>query len=382
VPIPVELHIADNYDEFYTGAPVCSSCNLVTDDEWVSPTFRLGARRPDACFTRDGATIVSQRFVDAATGLPGARYLPLPAEPGSFLMIINQQLVPDPGAHRAHFDAWCTVCERWTQVHGTTRWFLGEDNLPLGFSQDIVAYGGAFGLPSRLSHPLFVHPASVAVLKAARLRGASFAPLRKPGDQPGDPFVGVMRRLHGCAKAAWIRKVDAAADDFGSYATHTFAAGAAPHAVAHLPSALHRAYLEITDGAILFDRADHDDPTRRRGMQIFSVSEIDRTSHFLQDTFRSACADHPDEFDDLCAESDIDLQDWYQGMTPVAVIVGSANLIVADQTELDINEEPAIIMLDHELFYSSPINDLAVVNRWTNFAEFFEDVVENYVTYS
>ncbi len=382
MPIPVKLHIADNYDEFYTGAPVCASCNLVTDDEWMSPTFRLGARRPDACVTRDGATIVSQRFVGAATGLPGARYVPLPAEPGSFLMIIDQQLVPDPAAHRARFEAWCPTCERWTQVHGTTPWFLDEDNLPVGFSQDIVAYGGAFGLPSRMHHPLMLHPASVPALKTARLRGVSFAPLRKPGDKPEDPFVGVMRRLHGRAKVSWIRKADAAADDFGDYATHTITAGAAPHAVAHLPSALHRAYLEITDGAILFDRADDNDPTRRRGMQIFGTSEIERTSQFLQDTFRTACANYPDEFGDLCAESDIDLLDWYQGMTPVAAIVGSADLIVADQTELDINDEPAIIMLDHELFYSSPINDLAVLSRWTNFADFFEDVILNFVTYS
>ncbi|HQZ33369.1 MAG TPA: hypothetical protein PK020_03040 [Ilumatobacteraceae bacterium] len=80
-------------------------------------------------------------------------------------------------------------------------------------------------------------------------------------------------------------------------------------------------------------------------MQIFGTSEIERTSQFLQDTFRTARANYPDEFGDLGAESDIDL-------------------------------------LDHELFYSSPINDLAVLNRWTNFAEFFEDVILNYVTYS
>ena len=382
MPIPVGMHLADNYDEFYTGAPVCASCNLVTDDEWVSPTFRRGARRPDACATRDGATIVSQRFVDAAAGLPGAHYVPLPAEPGSFLMIVEQELVPDPAMHRACFEAWCPACGRWTQVHRTARWFLGEDELPLGFSRDVVAYGGAFGLPSRLGHPLFVHPASVAALKTARLRGVAFAPARKPGDRPEDPFADAMKELHGRAKTAWIRADDAAADDFGRSATHTFTAGAAPHAVAHLPSALHRAYLQITDGAILFDRPDDDDPTIRRGMQIFSTSEIERTGHFLQDTFRTACANHPDEFADLCAESDIDLLEWYQGMTPVAAIVGSADLIVADRSELDINDEPAIIMLDHELFFSSPINDVAVVNRWTNFAEFFEDVVDHHATYS
>jgi hypothetical protein len=376
------LHLADNYDEFYTGAPVCDSCNLVTDSEWVSPTFRLGVRRPDACVTRDRATIVSQRFVDAAAGLPGARYLPLPADPGSFLMMIDQQLIPDPAIHRAHFDAWCPACERWTNVHGTTNWFLDEDELPLGFSQDIVGYGGGFGIPSQLSHPRFVHPASVATLKATRLRGVSFFPARKPGDQPIDPFAGVMFVLQGRATTAWVRRADAAEGDFGSYATHSFAAGASPRAVAHLPGALHRTYLEITDGAILFDRVDDDDPTVKRGMQIFSTAEIERTSRFLQETFRTAVANNPDEYHDLNAESDIDLLTWYRRMTPVAAIVGSADLIVADPTDLDINDEPAIIMLDHELFYGSAINDAAVIHRWTNFAEFFGDVVMNYATYS
>lgn len=382
MPIPVELHFADNYDEFYTGAPVCDSCNLVTDREWVSPTYRLGVRRPDACVTRDGAPIVSQRFVEAAAGLPGARYVPLPADPGSFLMLIDQQLIPDPAIHRARFDEWCPACEQWTRVHVTAKWFLDEDELPLGFSQDIVAYGEGLGFPRQLSHPRFVHPGSVATLKQTRLRGVSLSPVRKPDDKPKDPIAGVMFTLQRRATGTWIRRADATEGDWGNYATHVFAAGASPQAVAELPSALHRAYLEITDGAILFDRVDDDDPTTRRGMQIFSTAEIEQNSRFLQESIGTAVANNPDEYHDLNAESDIDLLTWYQRMTPVAAIVGSADLIVADPTELDINEEPAIVMLDHEMFYSNPINDAAVIHRWTNFAEFFEDVIKNYTAYS
>jgi hypothetical protein len=376
--IPQRLSVADNYDHFFEGAPVCPDCNLVTDPEWVSPTFRLGKRRPDACATRDGAVLVSQQFVDAVEGMPGARFIPLPADPTLYRMVIDQLMLVDEFRCHPRSCEWCATCGRWTQVHGTIEWFVGEDSMPLGFSRGSTEYAGAAAFATATSSTELVHPESAAVIRKAHLRGVHFSPVRKASEEWVDPLTEHMRQLYRISTRVWVWGPEVDGERVGGYAQHTVSAPASPETVAWLPSSLHATFLCIADGITMFDAADPADPSLRSGLRIFSTTEIEKQRAFLRSTLRAAAQRYPDEFNELQEGASVDLLEWYDGLVPVAVAVGGSDLIVADPSVRDVNDEPEIVMLDHELFYGSPIDDAAVVHRWAHFAEFLDDVRRNH----
>jgi hypothetical protein len=376
--IPQRLSVADNDDHFFVGAPVCPDCNLVTDPEWVSPTFRLGARRPDACATRDRAVLVSRRFVDAVDGMPGVRFLPLPADVDLYRMVVDQVMLVDELRCHPRSCEWCATCGRWTQVHGKIEWFVDEDSMPLGFSRSSTEYASAAAFPTATSYTELMHPTSAATLRAARLRGVHFSAVRKSDEEWVDPLTAHMRQLYRTSTRAWVWGPDVDGERVGAYAQHTESAPASDAAVSSMPSALHAVFLRITDGATMFDAADPADPTRRSGLRIFSTAEIEEQRTFLRSTLRAAAQRYPEEFEELQEGASIDLLEWYDGLVPVAVAVGGSDLIVADPSVRDVNDEPEIVMLDHELFYGSPIDDAAVAHRWAHFAEFFDDVRRNH----
>jgi hypothetical protein len=308
--------------------------------------------------------------VDACRGLSGARFVSLPSQPDTFLLLVDPIVHVDVLRCRPHLDGWCSNCSRWTRIHGSVAWFEDEDDLPFGFSRSDLEYFGH-------SPMILVDPGTAKRLNSARLRGVSCWPVREPPDEPMDPFYGRMNQLNSAANGKGFHVVNDQGERGWEYAQHVRAPGADPDLIPAATGKLHAAFMAITNGATLFDRVGEDGSPTRRGMRIFNVEEIARHTAFLHGTLRTNAERHPEEFEELARVSPIDLLAWYESLVAVAATNGSADLFVIDPSVMDINDEPEVIVLDHGYFYGGPINDGAVVGRWNNFAEFFDAVICN-----
>ena len=114
----------DNGSFMYEGEldpPVCPECWLVTEPEWVSPTFSLRRRRFDLSYTYDGALIASDRFLDVTSGFAGLRSTPLPSAPGFHLLVATREVEFDSAKRSTAFEGLCPMCGRYTAVAPNAR---------------------------------------------------------------------------------------------------------------------------------------------------------------------------------------------------------------------------------------------------------------------
>ena len=103
--------------------PACPTCGLATDREWINPGFKPGDVRLDASYTYDGYLIVSERF-RSATQNRGAQFIELPAAPGFYSLVSDDEVPLDAEKRETVFEQPCERCGRFFVVAGATPAFL------------------------------------------------------------------------------------------------------------------------------------------------------------------------------------------------------------------------------------------------------------------
>jgi len=180
------IHAGDN-DSFYyeggEGVPVCSACGLITQPDWINPTFLLERTGFDISYTWDSAPIVSARFVEFASAYPGARFLPLPSAPGFALFVVDPIVPFDAERRGTEFMDPCPGCARFTQIAGADPVYLKPGTvLPKGFSRTDIEFGSARERPDRAtaqSPQFLVDPELGEALASQALRGLRLEPIRE-----------------------------------------------------------------------------------------------------------------------------------------------------------------------------------------------------------
>ena len=141
------IHAADNdsfYYELAEHVPACPACGLVTEPDWLNPTFDLKRTDLDISYTWDAALIVSEKFVKFAGSYPGGRFLQLPSVPGFALFTVEPTVPFDAERRGTTFEDPCGACGRFTQIAGADPIYLKLGTvLPEGFSRTDVVFGSA-----------------------------------------------------------------------------------------------------------------------------------------------------------------------------------------------------------------------------------------------
>ena len=178
------LHPADN-DSFmfdHELAPRCPACTLVTDAEWVNPSFKLVDRGLDVSMTYDGCLVTSRRFANLVDGLPGIRTRAIPSAPGFLATAVDPRVPFDTERHGTRLEDPCGRCGRFKVVIGATPVLLRDGAVvPLGFSRTDIAFGDAadYGSSPKAQSPIIlVDPTTAATLRAKRLVGLDLMPIQ------------------------------------------------------------------------------------------------------------------------------------------------------------------------------------------------------------
>jgi len=163
-------------------APRCRACTLVTDAEWINPTFVLVERGLDVSVTYDGCLVSSRRFANLVDGLPGIRTRAIPAAPGFFSTVVDPIVPFDTERRGTRSQDRCGRCGRFKVVIGATPVYLRDGAVvPPGFSRTDVVFGDAadFGAsPTAQSPIILVDTTTAATLRAERLAGMELVPVR------------------------------------------------------------------------------------------------------------------------------------------------------------------------------------------------------------
>jgi len=178
---PFLLKGPDNDSWMYTNAPHCSGCSLVTDDEWVDPTFQLARRVSAFSCTYDGAVIVSESFAEAVAGERGVAFTPVAVE-GYYVMRVTHEVRFDAVRRETRFGPRCKVCNRFESVTGAIPVFLRPDAVVKnGFARTDLAFGDAadFGpaQPVRLAPLILAAPALARRLERMHFPGLLLVPV-------------------------------------------------------------------------------------------------------------------------------------------------------------------------------------------------------------
>lgn len=194
------LHAGDNdsfHYEFGEGVPACPTCGLVTQLDWINPTFQLRRTDLDISYTWDLAPIVSERFVDCSRAFPGGRFLPLPSAPGFALFIVDPMVPFDANRRRTTFEDRCPACGRFGQIAGADPVYLKRGTvLPRGFSRTDVEFGSTRERPDRVTAqlPRLLVDAESGTRSPLR-RSPDFGSSRFPNSTAQPPWSAVNR--HG-----------------------------------------------------------------------------------------------------------------------------------------------------------------------------------------
>lgn len=152
----------------------CSSCGLVTQGNYVNPTFKLKRRKFDLSYTTDGCCIVSSKFVNSLGGLSvsGLRYASLPADPGFFRILPEKVLKFDSVRRNTQFLDICSVCGRFESVVGAHPVFL----IPGQAIEPAVVYRTdlEFGSGDEKHPVLIAGPAAADKMRKSRLSGVDY----------------------------------------------------------------------------------------------------------------------------------------------------------------------------------------------------------------
>ena len=146
--------------------------------------------------------------------------------------------------------------------------------------------------------------------------------------------------------------------------------------VAHLPSLQLQVQLLCYDGLYIFFASHPDSPCEQHGMTVFGSVELIEEKRHLDEIVSTAVLSDPELYAQLNAEASFDLQAWYDGWIPVAAPHQSADVIVLDTYRRD-GSEPEVIQLDHEYYFGSPVNEVAVINRWPDLASFLHALADD-----
>lgn len=178
------LFAADNSSFMFDHdlAPRCPACTLVTDPEWINPTFKLVDRGLDVSATYDGCLIGSRRFAQVVEGLPGIRMRPIPSAPDFFATAVDPVVQFDVERRGSRLQDPCGLCGRFKVVIGAIPVYLRDGGVvPLGFSRTDIAFGDAadYGTSATAPSPIIlVHSTTAATLRADRLVGMELLPIQ------------------------------------------------------------------------------------------------------------------------------------------------------------------------------------------------------------
>jgi hypothetical protein len=96
---------------------------MVSDREWIDPSFKPGKTDLDASYTYDGYLIVSERFRSAVAGAD-VRFHQLPSAPGFYSLIVENVVRFHAARRKTTFERRCLQCGRFFVVAGATPVFL------------------------------------------------------------------------------------------------------------------------------------------------------------------------------------------------------------------------------------------------------------------
>lgn len=112
--------------------------------------------------------------------VPGARFVPLPAEPGFFAMLVDHR--HDPDADALKVGRRCELCGRGS-THGSVLFLVNEATVGPGFHRSDVAIGGSFGPRNAQTPEIFVDETLRTALAEARLSGVATSPIRSKANE-------------------------------------------------------------------------------------------------------------------------------------------------------------------------------------------------------
>jgi len=178
------LSLADNGSFMFDHelAPRCPACTLVTDAEWINPTFMMAERGLDASVTYDGCLVSSWRFANLVNGMPGIRTRAIPTAPGFFATVVDPIVPFDTERRGTRLQDRCGRCGRFKVVIGARPVYLRDGAVvPHGFSRTDIVFGDAadYGaLPTAQSPIILVDTTTAATLRAEHLAGMELVPVR------------------------------------------------------------------------------------------------------------------------------------------------------------------------------------------------------------
>ena len=68
---------------------------------------------------------------------------------------------------------------------------------------------------------------------------------------------------------------------------------------------------------------------------------------------------------------------WYQGFVPIAAPLCSGDLFVLDTFHATEGQEPQVLFLDHEFYYSGFLEEDDIDQHWPSFTLFLQNFAEN-----
>ena len=157
----------------------CPTCGRKTDSKYINPDFRLKRRKWDIGITYDGYTIVSERFKQLCKDhrWKGVQFVPLPAEPGFYVLTLVNTVKFDAKRRQTRFEDWCRTCKAYFSVVGATPVYLKEVHEPIlnGFFRSDLEFASGHE-----QHPLMIVGIETAkALKAAKLPKMHFEPIEQ-----------------------------------------------------------------------------------------------------------------------------------------------------------------------------------------------------------
>lgn len=162
---------ADRLFDDVTGIPMCPMCGYKTDLYFVNPSFRVKRRVYDLSSTYDLYDIASLKFKEACQRLrlKGIEFLPIPSEPG-FFVIKPTAITPfDSASRKTTFESFCTACGFYKAVVGATPAYLLSEP-----ESDISGTDVVFGSGNSRGRLLIVTDRAKKLLKAEKLTGLEF----------------------------------------------------------------------------------------------------------------------------------------------------------------------------------------------------------------
>lgn len=152
---------------------------------------------------------------------------------------------------------------------------------------------------------------------------------------------------------------------------HTLYSPATSEELEQAVSLQHRDLLSISNGLVLFDTTEIGDPPDENGFIFFPSRFIREESKILHATIQESIDNDLELWEELKAASSINLSEWYKGFIAIGAPARSGDILVMDTFCRKQDEEPRVILLDHELYYACAFSEDDLDDyQWPSLSDF------------